>query len=44
VRTKNFEVTQLISHAQLMVSLELVAVADPTDTLKVFAAVWIAGS
>jgi len=44
VGKKNFEVTQLISHAQLMVSLELVAVASATDTLKVFSAVWIASS
>src|SRR6266850_301678 len=41
VGAQNLQVPQLIPHAQLVVGLEFVSVADATDTLKVFAAVWI---
>lgn len=41
---KNFEIAQFIAQAQLVVSLQFVAVASSTDTLKVFTAVWISGS
>ena len=40
---KNLEVTQLIPHAQFVVGLEFVDMARRAYTLKVFAAVWIAG-
>jgi hypothetical protein len=40
-RIPNFEVAQLIAHAQLMVSLELVPMAGPADALKIFTAVGI---
>jgi hypothetical protein len=43
VGAKNFQIPKLIPHAQLVVSLEFVAMTGPTDTLKVFAAVWITG-
>src|SRR6266436_9266349 len=42
-RIPNLQITQLIPHAQLVVSLEFVPVARSADALKVFAAVWIAG-
>ncbi len=42
VGAKDFKVSQLIPQAQLMVCLELVPMAGPADTLKVFPAVWIA--
>ena len=42
VGAKNLQVTKLIAQAQLVVRLELVAMAGSADTLKVFAAVWIA--
>src|SRR5260370_33409463 len=41
VGAQNLQEPQLIPHAQLVVSLKFIAVADPADTLKVFAAVWI---
>jgi len=41
VGAQNLQVPQLIPHAQPVVGLEFVSVADATDTLKVFAAVWI---
>jgi hypothetical protein len=44
VGAKNLQIAQLVSQTQLMVSLKLVPVAGPTDTLKVFTAVWIANS
>ena len=44
VGAKNLQVTKLIAQAQLVVGLELAAMAGSADTLKVFAAVWIAGS
>ena len=44
VGAKNFHVTKPIAQAQLVVGLELVAMAGVANTLKVFAAVWIAGS
>ena len=42
--SKNLQVAQLIAQAQLVVSLELVTMAGPADTLKVFAAIRIASS
>src|SRR6266568_3400577 len=39
---KNFAIADLIPQAQLVVGLELVAMAGPADTLKVFAPVRIA--
>jgi hypothetical protein len=42
VGAKNLEVSKLVPQAQLVVRVQLVAVAGATDTLKVFAAVWIA--
>ena len=39
---KNFQVPQLIPQAQLVVRLELIAVAGGAYTLKVFPSVWIA--
>ncbi len=44
VGAKNLEVAELIAQAQLVVRLELVAMAGSADTLKVFATVWIASS
>jgi hypothetical protein len=44
VRPKNLEVAELIPQAQLVVGLELAAMAGSADTLKVFSAVWIASS
>src|SRR6266852_2410708 len=41
VGAQNLQAPQLIPHAQLVVCLEFVSVADATDTLKVFATVWI---
>lgn len=41
VHSQNLKVTQSVSHAQLVVSLKLVAVAGIADTLKVFPTVWI---
>src|SRR6266403_45237 len=41
VGAQNLQVTQLISHAQLVVCLKLVTVAGAADTLKVFPSVWI---
>jgi|SRR5579863_4807829 len=43
VRPEDFQVSQLIPQAQLVVSLKLVTVARSTDALKVFATVWITG-
>jgi hypothetical protein len=43
VGVQNLEITQLIPHAQFVVSLELVSMAGPADTLKVLPAVWITG-
>lgn len=42
VGAKNLQVSQLIPHTQLVVSLELVAMAGSADALKVFPSVWIA--
>jgi hypothetical protein len=42
VGAKNLEIAQLIAQAELVVRLQLVAMAGATDTLKVFPAVWIA--
>ena len=39
---KVLEVAQLIAQAELVVCLELVAMAGAADTLKVLATVWIA--
>lgn len=39
--TKNLEIAQFIPQAQLVVSLQFVAVASPTDALKVFSTVGI---
>ena len=44
VGPKNLKVTKVISQAQFMVHLELAAIAGPANALKVFAAIWIAGS
>jgi hypothetical protein len=44
VGAKNLHVAQFIAQAQLVVSLQLVAMAGSADTLKVFATVWIASS
>ncbi len=40
VGAKNLQVTQLISQADFVVSLELATMAGSVDTLKVFAAIW----
>src|SRR5437899_1023475 len=40
---KNFAIAELIPQAQLVVGLELVAMAGPADTLKVLAAIGIPG-
>jgi hypothetical protein len=42
VDPKNLNVTKLVAQAQLVVSLEFVAVAGTADALKVFPPVWIA--
>ena len=42
VGAKNFQISKLIAETKLMVSLEFVSMAGAADTLKVFAAVWIA--
>jgi len=42
VSAKNLQVAQLVSQAQLVVSLELVPVAGSADAPKVFTAVGIA--
>jgi len=44
VGAKNLQVPKLIAQAQLVVSLELAAMAGATDALKVFAAVGIPSS
>jgi len=41
VHSQNLKVTQSVSHAQLVVGLKFISVADVTDTLKVFPAVRI---
>jgi len=43
VGAKNLQVSKLIAQAELVVSLELAAMAGPADALKVFPAVWITG-
>jgi hypothetical protein len=42
VGAKNLQITKFITQAELVVRLELVAMAGSADTLKVFATVWIA--
>ena len=44
VGAQNFQVPKLVAQAQLVVSLELAAMAGATDALKVFAAVGIPSS
>lgn len=44
VGAKNLDVAQFIAQAQLMVRVELVAMAGSADALNIFAAVWIASS
>jgi len=44
VGAKNLQVTKFIAQAELVVRLQLAAMAGSADTLKVFAAVWIANS
>ena len=41
VSAQNLKIAKPVSHAQLVISLELVPVAGPADALKVFSAVWI---
>ena len=44
VDTQYFEISQFVPHTQLMVSLKFVPMAGSADALKIFPAVWIAGS